>query len=665
MREDACVIAAPDRIRNLAILAHINAGKTTLTERILFDTGRRGFMGAVEEGTAAMDFLPEEQRRGISISAALASVEWRGCLLNLVDTPGHVDFAAEVERTLRVVDGAVVLVDGVRGVESQTEMVWRQAQRRRLAALVFVNKLDRPTADWARSLQSLRDRLQLRVLAAVVPLVDAEGIAGLVDAISGRRIEWRAGGQPQAAVAEARAQLVEAAAETDPAVLEAFVLDRPVSDEVLIAALRRAVCEQRVVLAYAGSALCDRGVDFLLDGVRAFLPGPIDAGGIVGADGATRPPSAAAPFCGLVFRTLEEAGDGVAIVRVYSGTVRAGDVVAVAGAGGDRVVAEVARVLADDREPLPAGEAGDIVALVGLGGVPGGATLHAPEAPIRLEPARFGSPVVTVAIEPRHPDDRARIEAAVLALAGGDPTLEARLDAERDVLLLAGMGELHVEVATERLLALVGDCFRTGRPEVAGRTTVAAPASAEAEWRVPEVGAAARVVLRIEAVPGLGPARVRRDESVSARAAAEVAAALTEGLAAGLWTRWPLIDAELHLDALHVEAPDGVDPATLAVDAARIAARRLFAQATVVQLEPVVEVEVECPAEWLSAVLGDLRGKATSLKEVEVEHGRARARAVVSLRRMLGYSTRLRSLTRGLGAFFLRPAGLQPAGGDA
>lgn len=656
---------APDRIRNLAILAHINAGKTTLTERILFATGRRHFMGAVEEGTSAMDYLPEEQRRGISICAALTSVEWRGRQLNLVDTPGHVDFAAEVERTLRVVDGAVILVDGVRGVESQTEMVWRQAQRHRLPAVVFVNKLDRPTAQWARSVQSLRDRLGLRVLAAVIPVLDAEGVAGLVDVVSGRAAEWRAGGQPAANLAEARALLVEAAAEVDAEVLEAFALDRPVEDGALSRALRVAVRQGRVVLAYAGSALRDQGVDLLLDGIVAYLPAPEEIESVAGVDGSLRSTSVSAPFAGLVFRTIRDADGVLAVVRVYAGSVRAGDRVGVSGASNDQRVAGVARVFADERASIPAGDAGDIVALAGLEGAVDGCTVHAVGAPIRLEPVHFSTPVVTVAIEPRHPEQRPAIAAALRQIVEDDPTLEERVDSERDVPLLSGMGELHLEVAAERLRALVGDTFRVGRPEVAGRTTVASPVAAEAEWRLPELGVSARVSLQLEPDPGAESVRVSADPGLPPELAAEVTTVLREDLAAALWTRWPLIDAVLHVGAVVVTGAEGGAAVAPALEAARVAARRLFAQATLVQLEPVVEFEVDCPAEWLSAVLGDLRGKGAEIANVEAVAARARASGVVPLQRMLGYSTRLRSISRGIGSFFLRPAGLRPTPTEA
>lgn len=657
--------AAPDRIRNLAILAHINAGKTTLTERILFATGSRRFMGAVEEGTSAMDYLPEEQRRGISICAALTTVEWKGRQLNLVDTPGHVDFAAEVERTLRVVDGAVILVDGVRGVESQTEMVWRQAQRHRLPALVFVNKLDRPTAQWARAVQSLRDRLGLRVLAAAIPVLDAEGVTGLIDVVSGRATEWRAGGQPAADPAEARALLVEAAAEVDAGVFEAFALDRPVDDDALVRALGVAVRQGRVVLAYAGSALRDQGVDLLLEGIGAYLPAPGEIASVAGVDGSVRSTSASAPFAGLVFRTIHDAGEVLAVVRVYAGTVRAGDRVGVTGAGQDQVVVEVARVFADERASIPAGDAGDIVALAGLQGVADGCTVHAVGAPIRLEPVHFSTPVVTVAIEPRHPEQRVTIAAALRQLVADDPTLEERVDSERDVPLLSGMGELHLEVAAERLRARIGDSFRVGRPEVAGRTTVAAPVAAEAEWRLPEVAVAARVGLRVAPARGTGSTQVSAEPGLPPELAGEITAALRQDLAAALWTRWPLIDAVLHVETVVVSGAEGGAAVAPALEAARVAARRVFAQAALVQLEPVVEFEVECPAEALSAVLGDLRGKGADLANVEAVATWGRASGVVPLQRMLGYSTRLRSITRGLGSFFLRPAGLRPVPAEA
>lgn len=655
------------QIRNLGIVAHINAGKTTLSERMLFATGRVRFMGEVEHGTAAMDFLPEEQRRGISIRAACTSMSWRDCTLNLVDTPGHVDFGAEVERTLRVLDGAVLVLDGVRGVESQTENVWRQARAHRVPVLAFVNKLDRPVADWPHVLQSMRDRLQVRVLPAVVPVLAPEGLTGLVDVVSGVVTNWADGGVAALDPGRARAALVEAAADFDAGILDDFVLDRPVDDARLRSALRVAVNSGQVVLAFAGSALRNRGVADLLDGIAAYLPSPLDMPAVSGQNGEVRPPAEDAPTCGLVFGTVSEAEVELAVVRVYSGVLVAGASLGATDAREPVRVQSLWRLHAEDREPVSRAGPGDIVAVGGeLGELRTGATLFALGHPIALVPTRFAAPMLSVAIEPRHADDRAVLEPALRRLVRADPTLEARIDVERDVLVLTGMGELHLEVASERLRRAVGDCFRVGKPEVALRETVSRVGVGAGEWRVPELRARVAVRLRVAPAPGLGPVRVRLAPDLAETAlAAALCRALAGRLGTSLHSGWPAYDVEVEVQDLEHEAADGVDPLPLGVEAAEVALRRALVDARPVLLQPRVRVEVACPSDALSAVLGDLRGKAAEIETVDTDGAMGRVIGIVPLTRMLGYATRLRSLTRGLGSFLLQPAGYAPSTPDA
>lgn len=659
--------ASPGHIRNLGIVAHINAGKTTLSERILYDSGRVRFLGEVDEGTAALDYLPEEQRRGISIRSASTSVPWRGRLLNLVDTPGHVDFGAEVVRCLRVVDGVVLVLDGVRGVEPRTEAVWQQVRTLDLAALAFVNKLDRPVASWRRALDAVVARLGVRALPAVVPIAGETGLTGLIDVVTGKAVEWAPGGTAQADPARARADLVEAAAEFDPAGLEAFAHDLPVGDDALRAALRAGVVRGQLVLVFAGSALHNRGVDLLLDGIADYLPSPLDRAPVVGTDGAERAVEPDAPACALVFKSQDEGGAVWLATRVYTGRIAQGAELARSDGGAPVRVGAIARMHADEREPIAEAGPGDIVALQCQGEpLPTGVTLFAPGHPITLLPARFPEPVLSVAIEPRRTEDLAAVEAAARRLVAADPTLALRRDEARGVLLLSGIGELHLEIAAEELRATAGDRFRVGRPVVACRETITRAAAGSGEWRVAEVGGRAHVRVQVFPQPDAGPARVVLGEGVADDPTARaLVAALTGRLATSLCEGWPAFDMVLQLDALEGEVAPGADLLPLLVEASEVALRRALADAGPVVLEPLQLVDVSCPQDALSAVLGDLRGKHVEIETIDLDGEGARVRARAPLARMLGYTTRLRSLTRGLGSFRAEHAGFGPVASDA
>lgn len=635
-------------IRNLGVVAHINAGKTTLTERMLFDSGAQRFLGEVDDGTAAMDFLPQEQQRGISIRAANTTVSWRGCALNLVDTPGHVDFSGEVDRVLRVLDGAVLVLDGVRGVESQTETVWRQAKAQGVAVLAFVNKLDRPVADWARCLDSLRERLAVRVLPAVVPTWSADGLCGLIEVVSGARQDWRAGGEPLSDVAQARTALIEAAADFDPAVMEAFVGDLPVDAERLRAALRRAVVAGSVTLAFAGAALPNRGVELLLDGVVDYLPAPVDR---------TASGDASAPLRALVFGRVHEPPDAVA-VRLHAGTVAAG--LEVDGSDGQRRrVRAVLRMHASSSELTSDAGPGDIVALQ-LDGAPVrlGAALFTPGCPVEYPALPLAAPVLAVALEPRQAEDRAVVEGAAQALVQADPTLALRFDRAREVWLLVGMGELHLEVACDELRARVGDRFRVGRPEVDCRETIRQAGRGEGEWRLPELGMRAVVELRLHPVPHGGPATVRLGAGAQSELGQRLAEVLAAHVRSGLNAGWPGFDFEVVVESVVGEAEGDFDALSAVADeAAKVALRRASAMAQGYVLQPLMTIEVACPHDTLSAVLADLRGKELRAAQVDADAERSTVRGVVPLARVLGYATRLRSLTKGRGAFAMRAAG--------
>lgn len=655
-----------DKLRNLGIVAHINAGKTTLTERILYDTGKQRFMGDVDEGTAAMDYMREEQRRGISIRAAVTCVTWRGHRINLVDTPGHVDFTAEVERCLRVLDGVVVVLDAVRGVESQTQTVWRRARGRGIPGIVFVNKMDRPSADFEASVRSWEQRLEGMPVPVVTPVRRGGRLVGLLDVVEGRLEPFDAGAPaevPQHMVEGARARLVEVCAEFDESLLADFVDDRPLDPDRLRAALRRATLEGRAVPVLAGAALPNRGVDRLLDAVCAYLPSPVDAGPVRSSEGdETRGPVREAPFCGLVFKVQREEDERLHFVRVYSGTLAPGDRVASSAGGEPFSVQELWRVHASHLEPVKRVFPGDVVVFDSPGGPSTGDTLFAPGAPIRLEPVRFPRPVLTMSLEPASEEDRPETERLATILAEEDPTLELFRDPMTGTLLVSGMGELHLEVFASRLQRRIRRPVRMGRPEVARLETVTRAATGAAECRRHEHGAGVRwmrVQVALDPVPGAGRAWVEDAGEGPERVRAVCREALEARLRSGLVEPWPAVDVRARLVRVESGA-EGEEAAVLALEALDVACRKAASGAGVTVLEPTMAFQVECPGETLSAVLADLRARGARIRNVESGGDAARVEGVVRLRDVLGYATRLRSLTRGLGSLELAPRGFEP-----
>ncbi|HWU88644.1 MAG TPA: elongation factor G, partial [Kofleriaceae bacterium] len=472
-----------DRIRNIGIIAHVDAGKTTLTERILYRTGLIHETGEVHLGTARTDSHQLEQDRGITILAAAVTCDWQGHRIHLIDTPGHVDFTIEVERSLRVLDGAVVVLDGVAGVEPQTETVWRQADHHRVPRLVFVNKLDRPGADFARCVRDVERRLGARPLPITTPIFDADQVIGVVDLVGMRAWRWPGDGStpttPVVTPAElsdnlrpARDALLEACADADPEILSAVVDGRDVPAEALWRALRRATIAGAIVPVLAGAAYKHRGVEPLLDAVVALLPSPRDRGEVAG-----RAPSAAAPLAALGFKVVFDDYGQLTFVRVYSGALEKGMTVLAARAGAAGPIQRKLRVgrlvqlVADERTDVERLEAGEIGAIVGMP-LAGGETICAPDAPVVLEPIRTPDPVVRVAVEAKTAADREKLGTALGRMVAADPSLRLETSEDTGQTLLAGMGQLHLEIAVERLATEHRVEVTTGRPLVAYRSTL-------------------------------------------------------------------------------------------------------------------------------------------------------------------------------------------------
>ncbi|MET8080771.1 elongation factor G [Streptomyces sp. NPDC005303] len=660
-------------VRNLGILAHVDAGKTTVTERILFATGTTHKRGEVHDGTTVTDFDPQERDRGITIFAAAVSCAWDGHRLNLIDTPGHVDFADEVERSLRVLDGAVAVFDAVAGVEPQSESVWRQADRHGVPRIAFVNKLDRAGADLDAAVESVRRRLHPAPLVVQLPIGSEDAFTGVVDLIGMRALTWADSGEtaqdgpvPAALREEARRRrrlLEEAVAERHPAALEEFCDRETLSAHTLTAALRDLTHSGDGVVVLCGSAYRNRGIEPLLDAVVAYLPSPLDVPAVRGGNGEERPADPAAPLAALAFKVNATATGRLTYVRVYSGTIEKGATVWDAGAGRTERIGRILRVQADRHAPLERAVAGDIVAVVGLKSARAGSTLCAPDAPLVLEPPSAAEPVVSVVVEPQRSVDTDRLASSLARLTEEDPSLVVRTDAETGQTLLSGMGELHLEVAVEKVRREHGLALNIGRPRVSHRETVGRGVSGLVHRHVKQDGGAgqfAHVVLDVEpaeqgfefrstVVGGRVPQEYVRAVEAGCRDA------LTEGPLGG----HPVTGLRVTLTDGSTHVKDSSDTAFRT--AGRFGLREALRACAMVLLEPVAEVTVTVPEESVGAVLGDLAARRGRVSGSVTRGGSAVVTATVPLAELFGYATRLRSRTQGRGTFTARPTGYAPA----
>ncbi|MGW4145930.1 elongation factor G [Streptomyces albogriseolus] len=666
-------------VRNLGILAHVDAGKTTVTERILYATGTTHKRGEVHDGTTVTDFDPQERDRGITIFSAAVTCSWDGHRINLIDTPGHVDFADEVERSLRVLDGAVAVFDAVAGVEPQSESVWRQADRHGVPRIAFVNKMDRAGADLDAAVASVRERLHPAPLAVQLPVGAEDAFTGVVDLLGMRALTWSDEGEardpapvPDALREEAlrrRRLLEEAVAELHPAALEEFCDTGALRTRTLTAALRDLTARGEAVVVLCGSAYRNRGIEPLLDAVLAYLPSPLDVPPVRGThDGAEqeRPADPAAPLAALAFKVTATATGRLTYLRVYSGTIEQGDTVWDATAGRAERVGRILRVTADRHARLDRAVAGDIVAVVGLKGARAGATLCAPDAPLALEPPGTAEPVVSVAVEALRGTDTGRLASALARLAEEDPSLVVRGDAETGQTVLSGMGELHLEVAVERIRRDHGLGVAVGRPRVSHRETVARGVSGFVYRHVKQDGGAgqfAHVVLDVEPLDDPERGFEFRSAVVGGRVPQEYVRAVEAGcrdaLAEGPLGGHPVTGLRVKLTDGSTHVKDSSDTAFRT--AGRLGLRDALRACAMVLLEPVAEVTVTVPQDAVGSVLGDLAARRGRVSGSATRAGAAVVTATVPLAELFGYATRLRSRTQGRGTFTTRPTGYAPA----
>jgi elongation factor G len=667
---------ALDRVRNIGIMAHIDAGKTTTTERILYYTGRTHKMGEVHEGAAIMDWMAQEQERGITITSAATTAFWRDFRINIIDTPGHVDFTVEVERSLRVLDGAIAVFDSVAGVEPQSETVWRQADRYRVPRIAFINKMDRTGADFFGALQSMVDRLGARGVPIQLPIGSEEHFRGVVDLVEMRGIVWHddLGTKmteeeiPSELVEQANEyhhQLIEAVADHDEELVETYLVDESaVTPEMLRRALRAATLDITITPVLLGSAFKNKGVQPLLDAVVDYLPSPLDVPPIHGLDPRTehelsRRPALDEPFAALAFKVMSDPYVGrLTYFRVYSGAVKAGDRVVNTTNGKTERISRILQMHANHREERQEIGAGEIAAAVGLKQTTTGDTLAIDTAPIRLESMVFPDPVISVAIEPKTKGDQDKLGAGLQRLADEDPTFRVRTDEETGQTLIAGMGELHLEIIVDRLLREFNVDANVGRPQVAYRETVGRPVQKIVGRFVRQTGGRGQyghVVIDMEpADPGDGYEFI--DRIVGGKIPREFIPAvdlgIQEAMESGVLAGYPVVDLRVNLvDGSYHE----VDSSEIAFKVAgSMAFKSAMQRAQPKLLEPVMAVEVVAPEEFLGDVMGDLNARRGRVEGLEPRGNVQAIRARVPLATMFGYATDLRSTTQGRATFTMQ-----------
>ncbi|MBA2450619.1 MAG: elongation factor G [Chloroflexi bacterium] len=656
-----------DKTRNIGIIAHIDAGKTTTTERILYYTGRSYKIGEVHDGTAQMDWMEQERERGITITAAATTAQWRDHRVNIIDTPGHVDFTVEVERSLRVLDGGVVVFDAVAGVEPQSETVWRQADRYNVPRICFVNKMDRVGADFWGTVEQIKDRLGANPLPIQIPIGREGSFRGIVDIITREALSF--GDQPDdpiqrgpipadmaEEVARCREQVIERVIELDDEQMARYLEGEEIGPDEIRATLRRATIAGQLIPVLCGSALRNKGVRPLLDAVVDYLPSPLDVPPVRGINPRTeaeeaRLPSADEPFAALAFKIVSDPFVGkLAYIRVYSGELKSGSYLYNSTKDQRERVGRLLQMHANHREDIQTVSAGNIAAAVGLRGTVTGDTLSDPDHPILLETIRFPEPVIDIAIEPKTKADQDKMGLALARLSEEDPTFRVRSDQETGQTLISGMGELHLEVIVDRMLREFRVDANVGRPQVAYRETITRPAKAEGRF-VRQSGGRGMfgvVVLEVEPLePGSGFEFVNKIVGgvVPREYVPAVEAGVKDSLGSGVVANYPMVDLRVSLvDGSYHE----VDSNEMAFKmAGSIGFKEAVRRGAPQVLEPIMRVEAVTPEEFMGDVVGDLNRRRGHILGMEPRANAQIIRAAVPLSEMFGYATDLRSATQG------------------
>ena len=661
-----------EKMRNIGIMAHIDAGKTTTTERVLYYTGRTYKIGEVHEGTAVMDWMEQEQERGITITSAATTCEWQDCTINIIDTPGHVDFTAEVERSLRVLDGAVAVFDAVAGVQPQSETVWRQADKYRVPRICFINKMDRVGADFFRSIETIVERLKARPVPIQIPIGAEEKFEGVVDLVSMKARVWRdetLGAQfeeieiPADLLEQAkqyRDRMVEAISEFDDHLFTKFVEGQPITEAEIRVGLRKATIAQKIFPVVCGTAFKNKGVQNLLDAVVDYLPSPLEVPAVQGTDVddtskiVERKSSDAEPFSALVFKIMTDPFVGqLAFIRVYSGRLGAGESIYNVAKGRRERIGRLVKMHANKREEITEVMAGDICAAVGLKSVSTGDTVCDEKHPVILESIDFPAPVIQLAIEPKTKADQEKLGMAIAKLVQEDPTLKVSTDPDTGQTILAGMGELHLEIIVDRMQREFNVGANVGKPQVAYRETIRQKAEYDYTHKKQTGGSGqyARCKLRVEPAAGIDFEFVDeiRGGSIPKEFISAVEKGVAESLEHGVLAGYPMSN-------IRVTVFDGdyhdVDSSEMAFKiCSSICFKEAARRAKAVLLEPVMKVEVVVPDEYMGSVNGDLISRRGRLEGTEILGSTHIIKALVPLSEMFGYATELRSRTQGRGAF--------------
>ncbi len=663
-----------DKQRNVGFMAHIDAGKTTTTERILFYTGVSHRIGEVHDGEAIMDFMVQEQERGITITSAATTCFWRGYRINIIDTPGHVDFTVEVERSLRVLDGAVAIFCAVGGVEPQSETVWRQADKYRVPRLAFVNKMDRVGADFFRVVDMIKERLKAKPVPIQIPIGKEDDFRGVIDLIHGRALyfdEQTLGKKtysdviPEDLIEETekwRTHLVESVAEEDDELLEMYLSGEEIPLERLQDAIRKSTIHLKICPVFCGAAFKNKGIQPLLDGIIDFLPSPVDlppAEGIRADNGEKILCECRdeAPLKALAFKLMTDPYVGhLTFLRIYSGHIQSGITVVNSSNMKKERIGRLLKMHANKREEIKEAWAGDIVAAVGLKSVSTGDTLCDPKEPVILENIDFPEPVIDVAIEPKTKADRDNLSAALHKLAKEDPSFKIKSDEETGQTIISGMGELHIEIIVDRLVREFKVDANIGQPKVAYRETITSPAKAEGKF-VKQTGGRGQyghVVIEVEPSPGEGYEFI--NSIVGGVIPREYIPAVDKGikdaLLGGVVAGYPVIDLKVNLVFGSYHEVDSSEQAFYI--AGSMAIKEAVKKASPVLLEPIMLVEVLCPEEYVGEVMGDLNSRRGKILGMESRLGTQIVRAYVPLKEMFGYSTVIRTLTQGRANFSMQ-----------
>ena len=670
-----------DKTRNIGIMAHIDAGKTTTTERILYYTGTNYKIGEVDEGTATMDWMVQEQERGITITSAATTCFWHDHRVNIIDTPGHVDFTIEVERSLRVLDGAVAVFCSVGGVEPQTETVWRQADKYRVPRIAFINKMDRVGADFFRAVRMIQDRLGARPLPIQLPIGAEDHFAGVIDLVQMKAVLWdeeslgakyRVESIPEDLAARAkeyREKLLEAAADCDESIMEKYLDGREITESEIRRAIRKGGLELKLVPVLCGAAFKNKGVQPLLDAVVDYLPSPLDIPPVIGKNPDSqkeeeRPPSDEAPFAALAFKIMTDPFVGtLTFFRVYSGALFSGSSIYNSIKGRRERIGRLLKMHANKREEIKEVYAGDIAAAVGLRNASTGDTLCDEERPIILESIEFSEPVISIAIEPKSKADQEKLGLSLQKLTAEDPSFRVRTDEETGQTIISGMGELHLEIIVDRLLREFNVGANVGRPQVAYKETVRKAVEQEGKFirQTGGRGQYGHVYLRVEPQPpatGFEFVDAIKGGTVPREYIPAVEKGVREALEGGALAGYPIVDVKVTLlDGSYHD----VDSSEIAFKiAASMAFKDGVRKASPVLLEPIMSVEVVVPEEFMGEVIGDISSRRGKVLGMDSRPAAQVIRARVPLAEMFGYATDLRSMTQGRATYTMQFSHYEP-----